>query len=448
MRTMLFAAVTLGSTLAAADPTDVSRPITRGPNSCGTVQEPPVATDAFSARYLLAPGTQRVVYLNRNGGNYNIIQGATDSAANTASVRVSGNGSARMATIPPMGSNFDWPMIVACVKAEYEKINVRFVESEPTTGPYLEAVVGGNGSELGFPSSSGILGIASADNFCNVTEAGICFSFSGAHTGIGRANEELCTTIAHEVGHLLALEHETLATDLMSYVPVTQAPSKAFVDMASACGTYPQQPQQCTCTSTQQNSFNRLTTYVGPRPVEATKPSLSIVSPDNGDTVPPVFNVVASASDDAAMADVRVQLDGVEGGNSAVVADGKYTIVVHNAALGDHQMTVIARDQAGNETTQTIAVKVAKAQTGDSCVANEACEGNLCATGEDGNFCTQMCDLSNDTCPDDFECQDLGGTSVCVVTGGCGCATSDPRDAVGAMLVLGLGLLVSRRRRR
>src|SRR5690606_28592561 len=118
-------------------------------------------------------------------------------------------------------------------------------------------------------------------------------------------------------------------------------------------------------------------------------------------------------------------------------ADGKYTILVRNAALGDHQMTVIARDEAGNETTQTIAVKVAKAQTGDTCVANEACEGNLCATNEDGNFCTQTCDVANDTCPSDFECSAVGGTSVCVVTGGCGCSLSDPRDGVGALLVLG-----------
>lgn len=445
MRTTLFAAITALSTLAAAEPT--SLPVTRGPNSCGTVQEPAVSTDDASARYLLAPGAQRIVYLNRFGGTYNIAPAATDAATNTASVRVSATGSARTAMIAPLGSNFDWPMVVACVKEHYKDIDVRFVESEPTTGPYLEAVVGGNGSELGFPASSGILGIASADNFCNVTEAGICFTFAEAHGGFGQRNAELCTTIAHEVGHLLALEHETLATDLMSYVPVSQAPSKAFENQASACGTYPQQPQSCTCTSSQQNSFNRLTTYVGPRPVEAVAPSLSITSPSNGSTVPPVFDVVASASDDMAMADVRVLIDGIEGGNSSVVADGKYTVVVRNAALGDHQMTVIARDEAGNETTQTIAVKVAKAQIGDSCVANEACEGNLCATGEDGNFCTQTCDLANDTCPSDFECSDVGGTSVCIVTGGCGCSTTDPRDAVGAMLVFGFGLLISRRKR-
>lgn len=446
MRTKLFvAAVLASSSIVAAEPADVGTTI-RGPNSCGTIQAPAVAKSGFTP-YLAAPGAQRVVYLNRNGGTYNITQAATDSMTNIASVRVSATGTARMATIAPLASSFDWPMVATCIKNHFKSVDVRFVETEPTSGPFVEAVVGGNGSELGFPASSGILGIASADNFCDVTEAGICFSFAEAHGGSSR-NAELCTTVAHEIGHLLALEHEVLATDLMSYVPVTSQPNKGFQNQASACGTYPQQPQNCSCSSSQQNSFNRLQTYVGPKPVETVAPSLSISSPSNGDTVPPVFNVVASASDDMAMADVRVLLDGVEGGHSAIVADGKYTISVKNAALGDHQMMVIARDEAGNETAQTIAVKVAKAQIGDSCVANEACEGNLCATNEDGNFCTQTCDLANDTCPSDFECSDIGGASICVVTGGCGCSTSDPRDAVGALLVLFLGLLVSRRKQR
>jgi MYXO-CTERM domain-containing protein len=443
MRTKLFVAAVLASTsIASAEPVETIR----GPNSCGTVQVPAVVQDGFTP-YLAAPGAQRVVYLNRDGGVYNITQAATDSMTNTASVRVSGDGRARTATIAPLASTFDWPMVATCIKNHFKAIDVRFVETEPSTGPFIEAVVGGNGSELGFPANAGLLGIASADNFCNVTEAGICFTFSEAHGGSQR-NAELCTTVAHEIGHLLALEHEVLATDLMSYVPVTSQPNKGFQNQASACGTYPQQPQNCSCSSSQQNSFNRLTTYVGPKPVETVAPSLSISSPSNGSTVPPIFNVVASASDDMAMADVRVLIDGVEGGHSSVLADGKYTITVKNAALGDHQMTVIARDEAGNETSQTIAVKVAKAQIGDSCVANEACEGNICASNEDGNFCTQTCDVANDSCPSDFECQDIGGASVCVVTGGCGCSTSDPRDAVGALLVLFFGLLVSRRKRR
>lgn len=447
MNRVLFAAVMSVSAVAVADPSDVSLPTSRGVNSCATPQVPAVASDGF-ARYLLAPGVQRVVYLNRFGGQYNIGTDPTDGAHNSAraaSMQIQARG---MVNIAPLSTAFDWSVIAPCVKAHYAKINVRFVEVEPTSGPYVEAVIGGNGSELGFGASSGILGIASNDTFCSVGETGIAFNFSESHVGIPQRNQELCATIAHEVGHVLALEHETLATDLMSYVPISESSTKAFVDQGASCGTYPGQPTNCSCNSSQQNSFNRLTTYVGARPVESNKPSLSVSSPGGGSTVPPAFNVVASASDGEGMADVRVLVDGVESGVSSAPSDGRYTVLVHGVAEGDHQVTVIARDLAGNEASQMLSLKVAKAQLGDSCVSNEACAGNLCATGEDGNFCTQTCDVANDTCPSDFECQDIGGASICVVTGGCGCSTSDPRDAVGALLVLGFGLVLSRRKRR
>ena len=53
MRTTLFAAVLLVPSIAAAEPYDVQRPLTRGANSCGTVQAPAAIDDGFSARYLL-----------------------------------------------------------------------------------------------------------------------------------------------------------------------------------------------------------------------------------------------------------------------------------------------------------------------------------------------------------------------------------------------------------
>jgi len=451
MRTLACLTVVFVTTgIAAADASGgVQLPTTRGAHSCGT---PQVAAPLSSgvARFALAPGAQRTVYLNRFGGTYTVASVPTDSATNQVNTLVSADRRARTATIAPLGTQFDWPTIVACVKEHYAAINVRFVEAEPTSGPYIEAVVGGNGSELGFSASAGILGIAAADNFCKVTESGIAFSFSGAHAGIASRDVELCTTISHEIGHLLALEHETLATDLMSYVPVTQSPSKGFVDQYSACGTYPQQPSACSCAASQQNSFERLELYVGPRPVETTAPTLEVESPGAGTEVPPVFEVIATASDEA-MADVRVLVDGIEAGSAVLAPDGRYVVRVRDVALGARQLTVIARDQAGNETTKSIAITVAKAAIGETCVANEACEGNLCAaTAEDGMFCTQTCDLAAESCPDGFACAAAGQTSVCVpdASGGCGCQTQDPRDGAGILLLVGLGLVISRRRRR
>jgi uncharacterized protein (TIGR03382 family) len=446
MRMLSCLAVVLATTGSAAAQDDVT-PWVRGPHSCGTHQVMPVASHLDNVQ--LAPGAQRVVYLNRNGGTYMVGPVQTNALTNAVNTIVSYGGSSRTAVIAPLPSGFNWPEIVTCVKDYYKPFDIRFVEVEPTEGPFIEAVVGGDGSEVGYPAGAGLLGIAAADNFCGVTETGIAFNFAEAHGGSSR-NKELCATIAHEVGHLLALEHETLATDIMSYVPVTQAPNKSFVDQFSACGTYPGQSQQCTCTTSQQNTFQRLTTYVGGRASETAPPTLGVESPSNNGTVPPTFEVVAKATDAQGMADVRVLIDGVEVAVSTTSDGERYRITVRNVGLGQRKLTVIARDLAGNEATQDMMIMVAKLAIGSSCLGNEACEGNICATAEDGNFCTQSCDLNNDTCPDDFECAAVGTSSVCVVTegGGCGCQTNDPRGALTVSLVLGLGVLVRRRRRR
>ena len=394
---------------------------------------------------------QRVVYLNRFGATYTIAPGASNSATNMVN-RVVAQGNIQTATIPPMATSFNWANIVTCVKKHYETYNLRIVESEPPSGIYIEGVVGGNGSEVGFRASDGILGIAATGNVCGISEAGIAFSFSEPHKQIAQPDNELCATIAHEVGHLLALEHEVLAKDVMSYVPFAQSNGKSFVNMASQCGTSPGQATECQCSSDTTNSSGRLTMFVGPRPVETTKPSLGVDAPKNNATVSPVFDLVATASDDQGMGDVRVVVDGVELGNAQLETDGKWRIKVSGAPLGPHTFTVISRDLAGNETSGTLMYTVEKAELGEQCATNDSCTSDLCASAADGSeFCTQVCDPNaSDSCPGDFSCTAAGTTAYCVPDpdGGCGCQTSDPRDAVGAFAVLGLGALVARRRRR
>lgn len=435
--------VTAAASTAAAEPMLTQRP----DHSCGTRQ---VRADVAPASpYLRAPGAQRTIFLNRFGGTYQVASTPTDSSHNIANTLVSADRRARTAMIPPLGTEFDWPKIAACVKEAYAPYNVRIVETEPTTGPYIEAVVGGSGTALGY-SPSALFGIASADNFCGVTESGIAFTFAEAHRNVAQRDLELCATIAHEVGHLLALEHEVLAPDLMSYVLVAQTSAKSFVDQFVQCGTTPQQPSACACSgSGSTNSANRLATYVGPRPVEAVPPTLAVESPGNGNEVPPTFEVVTTASDDRAMSDVLVLVDDVEAGASAEPANDQYKITVRGVSEGAHTLTVIARDQAGNETAVEVPIVVAKLGIGETCLANDACTGGICANTTEGAFCTQSCNLSADDCPDGFECTANGTSAVCVPaeSTGCGCASNDPRDATGPLLVLGLGALVARRRR-
>ncbi len=398
-----------------------------------------------------ATGTVRTIYLNKNGGTYNISGGSTNAATNAANTIAAGDGRSHMgAVIPAIETSYNWPYIVACVKKHYAPYNIVITETEPTSGNYIEAVVGGSGSSTGWSASSGILGVASADNFCGVTEKGIAFSFSTNHLGIAKPNDELCATIAHEAGHLLGLEHEVAAADTMSYVPFASAMKKSFTNENSACGTTPSAMRNCSCetTGTGQvtNSGMKLTGFLGLRPMEKVPPELMVMSPDDKSTVRPTFAVTATASDDTAMAYVVVQLDGMERGSSAAPQGTTYTISLANVAEGDHVLEVQAIDLAGNVTKQTRNITVAFSALGETCGTNTDCKGNLCASMTDGDsFCTQTCG-DGQGCPDDFECQAAGAQQVCVPTSG-GCSATGGGGG-GILGFLAVGLLSMRRRRR
>jgi hypothetical protein len=229
----------------------------RRPDSCGTHQH--ALGDAVATPPVFAAGDRITVYLNRNGGTYHGAN-STNSADN-GTVLVNGQ-----FTIAPLDPDFDWELIRQCVMDYYAPYNIGFTETEPS-GTYIEAVVGGEGDEIpvDLPAGAVLLGIASADNFCGVTQRGIAYSFSEAHRGIPSSNRELCATVAHEIGHLLSLEHETLANDLMSYVSVQAAGGeKSFVDQSSPCGTMPgQEMPSCSCGGNRTNSAARLRDNVG-----------------------------------------------------------------------------------------------------------------------------------------------------------------------------------------
>jgi MYXO-CTERM domain-containing protein len=334
------------------------------------------------------------------------------------------------------------------VRKQYKPYNVIITETEPASGSYIEAVVGGTGSSTGWSASSGILGVAAADNFCGVTERGIAFSFSTNHRGIAKPNDELCATVAHEIGHLLALEHEIAAPDTMSYVPFASAGQKSFTSANSQCGTDPQNVYSCSCQTTGAgqvtSSGMRLTQFVGVRPMESTPPTLEIKSPGDDSRVRPTFTVTATAADETAMEQVAVFLDGMNVGASTTPDGTMYTIPLANVAEGSYTLEVQAIDLAGNVTKRQRAITVALGTLGESCGANEECSGQVCAEDSDGAFCTQVCDAAN-ACPADSECKSAGDVSVCVPDSG-GCSAGGAGN--GGALVLLLGALAATRRRR
>jgi len=434
---------------------DANGVLIRGPESCGTRQE--ARPGAEDAAFIANPATTvRTIYLNKNGGTYTIKTGGavTNSATNTANTQAAGDGSPHAnAVIPPIDAVFNWPYIVACVKTHYKPYNVSITETEPTSGDYVEAVVGGTGSSTGWSASSGILGVASTDSFCGVDEKGIAFSFATNHIGIANQDDELCATIAHEVGHLLALEHEVAVADTMSYVPFATAHAKSFTITNAHCGTDSQTQTNCSCQTTGSgqvtNSAERLTQYIGLRPVETTPPTLNVDSPGDNNTLPPSFNVVAEATDDTAMDQVAVLLNGTTMASSTAPAGNTYTVALTNVPLGSYTLEVQAIDLSGNIMKRDIPVTIALGATGESCLNGTDCSGNVCASNVDGSqFCTQTCDDAN-TCPDGFACSVVGAQNLCTPDGGGCCAVSSGGDSRAAMLLaLGVGAVLFRRRRR
>ncbi|MEZ4400453.1 MAG: Ig-like domain-containing protein [Kofleriaceae bacterium] len=465
LRPIVFAGLVLG---ALAAPAAAQRSTFRSTHSCGTRQIPgpgPIGPVAAAA-------AQRTIFMNKNGGTYQITSGATNSSTNVANRLVSANGQNRTAVIAPLQAGFNWAFIVQCVKDAYAPYDVFVTETEPTSGNYVEAVVGGTGTELGFGTNE-LFGIAAADNFCSVTERGIAFSFSETHRGVPQADRELCATIAHEVGHLLALEHETMANDEMSYVGVSEAGAwpKAFQPANSPCGTYPGQNMACSCGGSQTNSDQRLTQFVGRRPVESVPPTVAITSPSAG-TVPRTFTITADATDASGIVQVAFAIDGAAVGTDSTATGSTYSVDVQRLSEGTHTIVAEATDGAGNVASDTRTVDVsftcggcASGQTcvegeclvanGEACDPNVACAGGECAQTSSGDtFCTQPCDLANDTCPDGFACADTGagnGTGLCNFSdsGGC-CSTGSSSGAPVAPIALGalgLAFVVTRRRR-
>ncbi|MFT3696648.1 MAG: Ig-like domain-containing protein [Kofleriaceae bacterium] len=449
-------ALLLVSGVAVARPhVDTNGNLIRDAQSCGThqVSRTPQGTEPLLPP---APPTSPVIiFLNTKGGTYNITDSApTSSKTNSANTDTAGDSRQHLnAVIPAIDSQFDWPYILQCVKTAYKPYNVTITETEPTSGDYVEAAIGGDGTATGWDSSQGILGVAGTDTFCSLYPRGIAFVMSTNHIGITKQNDELCATIVHEVGHVLSLEHEIESKDEMSYVPFATAGSKAFQDLNSHCGTDAQTQNNCSCTTTGSgqvtDSALRLKQNVGLRPTETVPPTLDVTSPSDNNTVPPNFSVVANATDDTAMDQVAALVGTTIMASSSSPMGSTYTIPFTNVPEGTYTLEVQAIDLSGNMTKKDIPITVALLQTGDTCAMNEDCHGGICATNADmSQFCSQDC-ANGMACPDNFTCSAISDSqSICIPSSGGGCNVGGGDRGALAVFVGGALALLLRRRRR
>jgi MYXO-CTERM domain-containing protein len=485
--------------------------LVRRAETCGTTTTPGpiIADDPTWSTILNEP---QVVYINKNGGTYTFSSSSnTNSATNVVQ---GGNGfpSSGNVTIAPQAVA-NWDQVMSCIRTSFSPFNITVVEAEPSSGPYVEAILGGDdGAEIGIP---GLFGIAATSSFCNLYRNGIAFNFYGTHDsefGSGTAKylaPELCNTIVHEVGHVLGLEHEAWRADHMSYDYIQDSGAactanpymcKSVVSGAHPCGTYQGQNQGCSCqagspgtTSTTVNSYAKLMNYIGPGNTvpDTAAPTLSIITPTDFSSMPRTFDVTVMATDDRAISSVAILVDGTQVDMATTPTSGSnYILSIADADEGAHTLVARAVDTSGNMKETTVDFTVVLAQTGDECTTNEECSGGICANSSGGRFCTETC--TEDSCPTDFHCATISsGQMICVPDpagsddgdgsddttdntddaddtnsddddndddgnnatddgegGGC-CSTSSGTGALsGGLLALGVGLVVSRRRRR
>jgi hypothetical protein len=91
---------------------------------------------------------------------------------------------------------------------------------------------------------------------------------------------------------------------------------------------------------------------------DTTPPSVTIISPHAGSTIPSGVIIRSVASDDAAVAGVRFVVDGVAIGDELSTAPYWMAWDTSTVAEGAHTLTAIARDVAGNTRSATISVRV------------------------------------------------------------------------------------------
>jgi len=212
--------------------------------------------------------------------------------------------------------------------------------------------------------------------------------------------------------------------------------------------------------------------------------SVAITSPPHGSTQGPSFAVTANVSSNAGVARAELLINNSPSGS---LTQGPWTFQVSNLPNGSYTLVVRGTGQDGGTGESSIQVTVAASQTACSasnpcpqgydcvnqqCISNQAppgttgapctknadCQTGICIDGDtpDG-YCSQTCQGATD-CPHSAACWDVGGMRLCgppdsltnsfttrEIVGGCH-AAGHPAGALGALLLLLLGLVRGRQR--
>ncbi|MCC7070013.1 MAG: hypothetical protein IT383_01740 [Deltaproteobacteria bacterium] len=261
----------------------------------------PLAEPVYSSIAYGAGDAPFPIFMNRHGGNYNC--GDNDSRTNSSTIACSG-GSGNVGAWP--GSDTEWASFMDCAVDLFSRFNIEVTDVEPSSGDYVEAVIGGRPGDVGMPS--GVGGVAPYQ--CGVIPRGIVYAFADVYYGGGTWWRDVCETAGQEVVHAFGLDHEYLCEDPMTYL--YGCGEKTFQDIDAQCGEY--SPRQCDCTGPTQNSVQEMLDLFGPSgpPVDdPTPPTVTLVSPVQNAVLAAntEITVAADATDDVELRKVVLEWD-------------------------------------------------------------------------------------------------------------------------------------------
>jgi len=331
-----------------------------------------------------------IIYMNRLGGTY--TPGFNDARTNRSSVPN------QTTTIPPWNvSEAGWAQVMECMRNNWAPFNVVITDVDPGNVPHFESIVAGHPNDVGFPN--GVGGVSPFTSDCSVIDNSIVFTFAEVY---GSNYQAICETAAQEVAHSFGLDHEFLCADPMTYLGGCGA--KTFQNTDAPCGEG--NARVCACGGATQNSVGMLLSRIGP--AQEITPDVNITRPSNGQSVAPGFIVEIAV-------DASLTIDHVEMFIDDTLIDTLYTKpYVFNAptTLNDGSHVVETRAIDSNNNVGSAQINVTQS-----------------ASDPDPDPDPDNPSLDND------------------LVGGCAVGNATRARTSFALIVLGLGLALVRRRR-
>ncbi len=244
----------------------------------------------------------------------------------------------------PYGAGAKRAASMQAVQSDWKKYKVVITDQRPNSGNYTMCV-----NSPTNPFGGGVLGVAPLD--CNDQQArNVVFAYHEANDQFSAATQ--ATTMSQEIAHAYGLEHVSEPNDIMN--PYNAGGDPSFLNQCLAldgggggilCGGQHSQ----FCQGSAQNSDAELIWLFGLGEPDNAAPAVALTFPTEGQVFPalPMFNLLATASDNVGVSSVEFFLDGQ---SIKVDASEPYSQGLDGVPAGDYTAWVVATDSSQNTT--------------------------------------------------------------------------------------------------